>query len=90
MLESVENLVKSFKDKKVGNHATFFTRTGASGDLIQYFTYHNNVICRANHTRKEAYLTNAGWATVSTNRALNDYKGYFISLDYKVEDTREK
>ena len=76
MLKSVLNCVSSIKDAKFGNHATFYS-TPITGDSIQYFTYHGNIICRVNWTQKTVLLTNAGWNTSSTNRALNDYERYF-------------
>ena len=76
MLKSVLNCVSSIKDAKFGNHATFYS-TPITGDSIQYFTYHGNIICRVNWTQKTVLLTNAGWDTPSTYRALNDYGSYF-------------
>ena len=76
MLKSVLNCVSSIKDAKFGNHATFYS-TPITGDSIQYFTYHGNIICRVNWTQKTVLLTNVGWNTPSTNRALNDYESYF-------------
>ena len=76
MLKSVLNCVSSIKDAKFGIHATYYS-TPITGDSIQYFTYHGNIICRVNWTQKTVLLTNAGWDTPSTNRALNDYGSYF-------------
>ncbi|MBF1706395.1 MAG: hypothetical protein HXO80_06990 [Selenomonas sp.] len=42
------------------------------------FSYHGNYICHVDDTRQRVYLTNCGWGTSSTTRALNDYKRYFI------------
>ena len=89
MLKAVQKCIDSKTDKKVGNHATFWTHP-CTGDDIQYFTYHGNVICRVNWTRKKVSLDNAGWNTSSTNRALNDYKRYFSSNGFEVIDRREK
>ena len=76
MLKSVLNCVSSIKDAKFGNHASYYS-TPITGDSIQYFTYHGNIICRVNWTQKTVLLTNTGWNTPSTNRALNDYESYF-------------
>ena len=91
MLKAVLNCVSSTKDAKFGNHATFYSNT-ITGDSIQYFTYHGNIICRVNWTRKEVLLTNAGYNTRSTNRALNDYKQYFTQNHptFTITDEREK
>ena len=92
MLKSVEKCLHSKKDLKVGNHGTWWSLP-STGEQIQYFTYHGNVICRVNWTKHTVYLTNAGWNTSSTNRALNDYKRYFQegwSITWDITDTREK
>lgn len=91
MLKSVSTLLGSKKDKKVGNHATYWT-TNFMDDQVQYFTYHGNIICRVNWTRGMVYLTTSGWNTRSTNRALNDYKRFFLndmSRKWEIEDMRE-
>ena len=91
MLKAVLNCVSSTKDAKFGNHGTYYS-TPITGDSIQYFTYHGNIICRVNYTRKTVYLTNSGWNTSSTNRALNDYKRYYSENHptFTIIDEREK
>ena len=42
------------------------------------FTYHGNTICMVDDTRRRVHLTNAGWNTPSTSRAINDYRRYFV------------
>lgn len=42
------------------------------------FLYHGNKICLVDDRRKRIILTNAGWRTRSTARALNDYRRYFV------------
>ena len=92
MLKAVLNCVSSTKDSKFGNHATFYSNIIANNNVVQYFTYHGNIICRVNWTRKEVFLTNAGYNTCSTNRALNDYKQYFTENHptFTIIDEREK
>ena len=92
MLKAVLNCVSSTKDSKFGNHATFYSNIIANNNVVQYFTYHGNIICRVNWTRKEVLLTNAGYNTRSTNRALNDYKQYFTQNHptFTITDKREK
>ena len=92
MLKAVLNCVSSTKDAKFGNHATFYSNIIANNNVVQYFTYHGNIICRVNWTRKEVLLTNAGYNTRSTNRALNDYKQYFTQNHptFTITDEREK
>ena len=42
------------------------------------FTYHNNMICLVDDVNRRVILTNAGYNTRSTTRALNDYRHYFV------------
>lgn len=92
MLKAVLDCVSSTKDAKFGNHATFYSNIIANNNVVQYFTYHGNIICRVNWTRQEVLLTNAGHNTRSTNRALNDYKQYFTQNHptFTITDEREK
>lgn len=48
------------------------------------FTYHDNEICLVDDVNHLVILTHAGWHTMSTTRALNDYRNYFVGLGYKV------
>ena len=89
MLKSVERCLECKTDRSFGNHGTWWSMP-CTGDIIQYFTYHGNVICRVNWTQKTVYLTNSGWDTRSTNRALNDYKHWFTeNTDFEIIDKRE-
>lgn len=97
MLKSVEKLVGATdrNEMKVGKHGMFRSishslENDGEIDEIRYFTYHGNIIARVNDLKRTAFLTNAGWNTSSTNRALNDYKRYFTAAGYEVHDSREK
>lgn len=96
MMKALERLVSTDKNEmKVGNHAMFHSMAHVLGngeevEVVRYFTYHGNIIARVNDTKREAFLTNAGWNTSSTNRALNDYKRYFTAAGYEVHDSREE
>ena len=49
------------------------------------FLYHGNKICLVDDRRKRIILTNAGYRTRSTTRALNDYQRYFVDgLGYQI------
>lgn len=96
MLKAIQRCIDSQTDRKFGNHGTFWSYV-STGDIIQYFTYHDNIICRVNWTRKTVLLNNAGYYTKSTNRALNDYKAYFSDSSnfapgvvFEIIDAREK
>ena len=73
MLKAVETLVNANNNKKVGNHAMYFSQNYE----VQYFTYHGNIICMVDWKNKKVVLTDAGWDTPSTNRTVNDYKRWF-------------
>lgn len=86
MLKSVETLWNSWADKKVGNHSK------AIYSNCEAYMYHGNRICLVSHEEKTVYLNNCGWATVSTNRAMNDYKRLATATypHYEIKDNREK
>ena len=93
MLKAVETLVNASNNKKVGNHATHFSQNCE----VQYFTYHNNIICTVDWLTKTAIITDAGWDTLSTNRACNDYKRWFSDkrnfapgVEFEVIDQRPR
>ena len=50
-------------------HVNGFTRA---------FSYHDSTICLVDDENHRIILTNAGWNTRSTTRALNDYRRYFV------------
>lgn len=50
-------------------HVNGFTRT---------FSYHDSTTCLVDDEKHRIILTNAGWNTRSTTRALNDYRRYFV------------
>ena len=95
MMKALEKLVASKRNAHVGNHAVMFydiPNNGAALHILHImpgtsraFSYHGNFICYVDDTRRRVYLTNCGWGTCSTTRALNDYKRYFIDgLGYKL------
>ena len=93
MLKAVETLVKAHDYKKVGNHATHFS----TNCEVQYFTYHDNIICTVDWSTKTVVITDAGWDTLSTNRACNDYKRWFsdkrnfgTGVEFEIIDQRPR
>ena len=59
-------------------HVNGFTRT---------FSYHDSTICLVDDEKQRIILTNAGWHTSSTTRALNDYRRYFVDgCGYELVD----
>ena len=67
------------RGRKVGTwevkHVNGFTRK---------FQYHDSTICLVDDVNRRVILTNAGWDTSSTSRAVNDYRRYFVGLGYQV------
>lgn len=88
MLKAVESLVLANCKKRVGNHATYFSQNCE----VQYFTYFDNIICTVDWVNKKVVLTDAGWDTPSTNRAVNDYKRWYSrpGLYLEIIDTRPR
>lgn len=93
MLKAVERLVMSHRSLTVGNHATHFSQDCQ----VQYFTYHGNTICTVDWMNKKVFITDAGWDTISTNRACNDYKRWFSDrrnfapgVEFEIIDKRPR
>lgn len=77
MLKTVKMLVTADHNTTMGNH-----NVRISGDERR-FTYHSTVICFVNDRMRVFSTDNGGWNTMSTNRAINDYRRYFLGLGYK-------
>lgn len=87
MMKAIETLVRSTKSRRVGNHAVWFCGTPQEGDLrflyimegaTRVFAYQDTFVCHVDDVRKCVFLTNRGWVTRSTTRALNEYRKYFV------------
>ncbi len=76
-MKAIDTLVETRTNKCIGNHGVRVTPAG------RYFTYHNNVVCKANDSNKSFVLDNCGWVgKPSTTRTLNEYRKHFTSLGY--------
>lgn len=76
-MKAIDNLVEARTNKCIGNHGVRVTPAG------RYFTYHNNVVCKANDNNKSFVLDDCGWGgKSSTTRTLNEYRKHFTSLGY--------
>ena len=95
MMKVLKALVESKKQQRVGNHAVMFCDIPHNGAALRIlhimqgatraFSYHENFICHVDDTRRRVYLTNCGWGTSSTSRAVNDYRRYFVNeLGYEL------
>ena len=75
MLKSIEKLLESNSNLKVGNHSSEHLRS------VCFYMYHGTVICEADYGKKEFKLPYDGMYSNSnsTRRAVNDYKRYFLS-----------
>lgn len=81
MLKAVENLVKcAGRRKTCGNHSM------ERGDAGRAFIYHWSVICETDDEQKVFCLPYKGQycGSVSTKRAVNDYKRYFEGEGYTL------
>lgn len=87
MMKALEKLVRADRNAQVCNHAVkhYERMEGFTAHFCKVmegteraFSYHGNIICMVDDTRRRVHLTNAGWGTRSTTRALNDYRRYFV------------
>ena len=74
-------LVKSNRDKRVGNHKV---------KIVQFvkgrrnFYYHGNLVCMVDDVDKVFELDDCGWGgSRSTKECLAGYREYFTSIGYK-------
>ena len=81
MIKALKALVESTKNARIGNHAVMVQRGTRS------FSYHGNTICMVDDALHRVYLTNAGWNTSSTSRAINEYSHYFVEAQGYEEVT---
>lgn len=80
MLKTVLRLAESAKNLRIGNHNVVI-----EGD-IHRFKYFENVICMANYKTKKFMVSYCGYYdSVSTKRAVSDYRKYFcLGLGYEL------
>ena len=67
-MKCIQTLLKATSDKKVGNHKVVITAEKES------YYYHWTCICEVNHKDRTITITNGGYKTPSTTRAINCYK----------------
>lgn len=72
MLKTVEKLVNAKGNMKIGNHSV--EHIGNS----RRFYYYGTAICVADDKYRLVYFDNGGYFTLSTTRAINSYKEYFL------------
>lgn len=81
MLKAIEKLLNG-SATHVGNH-----RVETTGKVTYYF-YHSTAVCTVNTVDGTVKFDNGGWGTMSTTRAINNYKKYFVDgLGFTVVDT---
>lgn len=77
MLKAVKNLVDGFTHQ--GNH------TASHEGNVSKFYYFGNLVCIADHVKKEFKLDSCGHTnSPSTTRTLNDYGRHFIKEGYTL------
>lgn len=82
MLKSIEKLLNCWDDLKVGNHSSKRIHS------VFYYMYFGTIICEADFDRKEFKLPyNGAYShSVSTRRAVNDYKRYFLGKGFTLTE----
>lgn len=82
MLKSIEKLLECDSDLKVGNHSSERIASAC------FYMYHGTIICEADYDRKEFKLPyNGAYShSVSTRRAVNDYKRYFLGKGFTLTE----
>lgn len=82
MLKSIEKLLESSSSLKVGNHSSKHLRS------VCFYMYHGAIICVADYVKKEFKLPyNGAYSlSVSTRRAVNDYKRYFLGKGFVLTE----
>ena len=85
MLKAVEKLVTSNHDMCCGNHRVEYNTE--RGQTIVNFWYFSTIICSVNLNERTFKTTRGNWDTMSTNRAINDYREYFNGLGYEEHFT---
>ena len=80
MLKSIEKLLDCYSDMKVGNHSSEHIASVCS------YMYHGTILCEADFDKKEFKLPyNGAYShSVSTRRAVNDYKRYFLGKGFTL------
>lgn len=76
-MKAVENLIKSDRDKKIGNH-----RKEIAGNTTRYI-YHWTAIVTVDEAERTFTTDNGGYGTRSTTCAINDYKRKLSAIGYK-------
>ena len=82
MLKSIEKLLDCRDGLKVGNHSSKRIHS------VFYYMYHGTVICEADFDTNEFRLAyNGAYShSVSTRRAVNDYKRYFLGKGFTLTE----
>lgn len=82
MLKSIEKLLESSSNLKVGNHSSEHNYE------VWFYMYHGTIICEANYVKKEFKLPyNGAYShSTSTRRAVNNYKRYFLDKGFTLTE----
>lgn len=67
-MKTVEKLLASHKNMKLGNH-----RLEIQADGTEWYYYHTTPIVKVDWNNSRVTVDNGGWGTVSTTRAINSY-----------------
>lgn len=84
-MKAIDELVNTCTGfKNVGNHSVINKK-----DNTSWYSYHNHIICIANHTDKTVEFSTCGLDTRSTNRAINCYRKHYADYMEVTQDERE-
>lgn len=67
-MRTVEKLLASHKDMKLGNHSLEIQSDGT-----EWYFYHATPIVKVDWNKRIVIVDNGGWGTSSTTRAINSY-----------------
>lgn len=67
-MRTVEKLLASHKDMKLGNHSLEIQSDGT-----EWYFYHATPIVKVDWNKRIVIVDNGGWVTSSTTRAINSY-----------------
>lgn len=85
-MKTVEKLVASDKDMKLGNH-----RLEIQQDGTEWYYYHATPIIKVDWLKNRVTVNDGGWGTVSTTRSINAYlREIGKYMTYDIIDMRGK
>jgi len=69
MMKTIKALLNEGTSRRIGNHAVKYIEPS-----IRHFIYHSTVICVVDDRQKTFSVSNGGYNTPSTSKAINSYR----------------